>query len=192
MEEIKFGKYVELAYTVSTINNDNTEELMHEFKETAPDRFVYGIEQGMIESFANRIKGLKKGENFDFTLSPAEAFGEDNPDLIMTLDKKIFVGPDGKFDAETVKVNSVIPMMTQDGHRVQGIVINITDLSVVMDFNHPLAGESVRYVGKVLEVRDATEEERNPASCGGCGGCGSNGGGCGSNGGCNGCSGGCQ
>ena len=57
MEEIKFGKYVELAYKVFTTNGE-TDDLMHEFAESAPDRFVYGLEQGMIEGFAKRIAGL--------------------------------------------------------------------------------------------------------------------------------------
>ena len=189
MEEIKFGQYVELAYKVTTVDPDNNEELMHEFKAETPDRFVYGIEQGMIEGFANRIKGLKQGDKFDFTLEPAEAFGEINPEMIMSLEKSIFAGPDGKFDEENVKVNSVIPMMTQDGHRVQGVVVNITNEQVMMDFNHPLAGEKVHYVGEVITVRESTAEERNP-SCGcggGCSDCGSS-----NDGGCSGCNGGCK
>lgn len=189
MEEIKFGQYVELVYKVFTVDGNNQEELMHEFKAQAPDRFVYGIEQGMIEGFANRIRGLKKGDKFDFVLAPAEAFGEINPEMIMSLEKSIFSDPDGKFDDENVKVNSVIPMMTQDGHRVQGVVVNITDTQVMMDFNHPLAGESVHYIGEVIEVRESTAEERNPSGCcgGGCSGCDSS-----NQGGCSGCGGGCK
>lgn len=187
MEEIKFGKYVELAYKVFTTDG-TTDDLMHEFPTTAPDRFVYGLEQGMIEGFAKRIEGLKKGGNFEFVLQPAEAFGENNPDMIMSLDKSIFV-VDGKFDAETIKVGNVVPMMTEQGHRVQGVVTHVGDDKVVMDFNHPLAGESVKYAGTVLEVRDSTDEERNPShgGCGGCSGCGSS-----EDGSCGGCNGGCN
>lgn len=185
MEEIKFGKYVELAYKVF-IAGDENDELMHEFTAAAPDRFVYGLEQGMIDGFAKRIEGLKKGDNFDFVLPPAEAFGEINPDMIISLDKNIFT-VDGEFDAETVKVGNVVPMMTEQGNRVQGVVTKVGADKVVMDFNHPLAGEQVKYVGSVIEVRDSTAEERNPkhGGCGGCSGCGSaEGGSCG---GCNGC-----
>ena len=46
-----------------------------------------------------------------------------------------------------------------------------------MDFNHPLAGEDLFFAGKVLEVRDATEEELSQVLSGGGCGCGS--GGCG-------------
>lgn len=108
--------------------------------------------------------------------------------MIMSLDKSIFV-VDGKFDAETIKVGNVVPMMTEQGHRVQGVVTHVGDDKVVMDFNHPLAGESVKYSGTVLEVRDSTDEERNPShgGCGGCSGCGSS-----EDGSCGGCNGGCN
>ena len=62
-------------------------------------------------------------------------------------------------------------------------VVDITDTQVTLDFNHQLAGETVRYQGKVLQVRDATEQELHPHQ-----GCGSCGGSCGE-GGCSGCSG---
>jgi FKBP-type peptidyl-prolyl cis-trans isomerase SlyD len=56
-------------------------------------------------------------------------------------------------------------------------VLEISDESVKMDFNHPLAGEDLYFSGKVVEVREASEEEINKMLHGGCG-CGS--GGCGS------------
>ena len=63
-------------------------------------------------------------------------------------------------------------MMTGDGMRIEGIVKEITDDTVTIDFNHQLAGETVKYTGKVINVREATDEEKNPPrhQCGGCGG----------------------
>jgi FKBP-type peptidyl-prolyl cis-trans isomerase SlyD len=66
-------------------------------------------------------------------------------------------------------------MMTQEGMRVEGIVLQVTDDKVVMDFNHQLAGETVRYKGFVQLVRDAKREELQPHhhGCGcGCESCG--------------------
>lgn len=80
---------------------------------------------------------------------------------------------DGKL-AEEVKPGAILPMMTAEGYRVQGVVTEVGD-KIKMDFNHPFAGLTVRYEGKVEEVREATPEELQPAH--GCGGCG---GGCGS------------
>ncbi|MDE5875349.1 MAG: peptidylprolyl isomerase, partial [Muribaculaceae bacterium] len=70
---------------------------------------------------------------------------------------------------------------------VEGEVIEVGD-KIKMDFNHPFADLTVKYVGEVEEVRDATEEELKPRG-GCCGGCG---GGCGSDGDCGSdCGGGC-
>ena len=71
--------------------------------------------------------------------------------------------------AEEVKVDAELPMMTQEGFRVLGKVLDITDSNVRMDFNHPFAGLTVRYDGEIVEVRDATPEELKPVHSCGCG-----------------------
>ena len=80
----------------------------------------------------------------------------------MELDKEIFM-VDGKFDDQTVFEGNTVPMMTSEGYRINGSVLKVTDDKVLMDFNHPLAGENLHYVGMVKLVRDATEEELTPA-----------------------------
>jgi FKBP-type peptidyl-prolyl cis-trans isomerase SlyD len=76
--------------------------------------------------------------------------------------------------------------MTADGFRINGLVKEITADKVKMDFNHPLAGKSVRFDGTILEVRDATAAELKP-SCGCGGGCEGNCGEGGCEGGCGNC-----
>lgn len=79
-----------------------------------------------------------------------------------------------------IKKGAVLPMMTQDGYRINGVVVSVDSDNVVMDFNHPLAGKDVRFKGKITVVRDATPEELKPQSCGcGCGGGCGEGEGCG-------------
>jgi len=50
-------------------------------------------------------------------------------------------------------------MHDQEGNRMQGLVVEITDTFVKMDFNHPLAGKNLHFIGEVLEVRPASLEE---------------------------------
>lgn len=109
-----------------------------------------------------RLEGLKQGDKFDFVLSCEEAFGERNEEHVMELDKEIFM-VDGKFDDQTVFEGNTVPMMTSEGYRINGSVLKVTNDKVLMDFNHPLAGENLHYVGMVKLVRDATEEELHPA-----------------------------
>lgn len=170
MEIISTGKMVEIAYKIFLIDKDG-DTMIYEFKADKPDSFVFGNEPGMLEAFMNHLEGLKAGDEFDFILSPIEAFGERNPDLVQVLDKSLFV-IEGEFDSERVYEGAFVPMMTGDGMRIEGIVKEITDNTVTIDFNHQLAGETVKYTGKVINVREATEEEKNPPRhhCGGCGG----------------------
>lgn len=188
MDIITNGKFVEIAYKIFLVEKDG-DTMIYEFKESKPDRFVFGYEPGMLETFTSHLEGLKAGDEFDFILAPIEAFGERNPDLVQKIDKQIFV-IDGEFDSERVYEGAFVPMMTADGMRIEGIVKEIGDDTVTVDFNHQLAGETVKYTGKVINVREATDEEKNPprhcGGCGGgdCGGCGDNG--CDKDGGCEG------
>ena len=182
METIAKGKYVALAYKIFVVGAEQDVPVF-EFTSEHPDAFVFGNDLSMIEGFMKNIEGLKKGDKFDFTLAPAEAFGEKNQDMIIPIEKDIFKNGDGEFDTERVALGNYVPMMTANGQRVEGLVIEITDTHVTLDFNHQLAGESVRYQGEVLVVRDATDAELHPHQ--GCGSCSGN---CG-DGGCSGCSG---
>ena len=50
-------------------------------------------------------------------------------------------------------------MMDDDGNQMYGLVLEVTDAHVAMDFNHPLAGNDLHFIGEVLEVREASKEE---------------------------------
>ena len=167
MEKIEAGKYVELVYEIFVVNGEQQTSVFKYKKET-PDAFVFGLDLSLIEGFQKNIMGLEQGQNFDFTLRPEEAFGMKDPDMICELDKAIF-NVDGKFDSEHIRPGAFVPMMTQEGMRIEGAVVKVTDDKVVMDFNHQLAGKTVRYSGFVQVVRDATPEELKPHHHHGCG-----------------------
>ena len=179
MEKIQPGKYVELGYDLYKITPEG-EQLVHQTDTEDPERIIFGVTRGMIRPLEVAIDGLEAGGEFDVTVKADEAFGPWDPEQIVTLDKDIFE-VDGKFDTEVVKPGAALPMMTQDGYKITGIVTEVTDDKVKMDFNHPLAGKDVRFKGKILTVRDATPEELQPAH--GCG-CGCDHGSCGDDCGC--------
>ena len=74
------------------------------------------------------------------------------------VEKSIFE-IDGIFDADLVEVGKVITMQDQNGRPMDGKVLEVKDDVVVMDFNHPLAGENLYFSGEIIEVRKASEEE---------------------------------
>ncbi len=168
------GKYVKYAYK---LYNDADGELLFEAKAEAPDEMVYGVSHEVVPGLIAALKDLGAGDRFEVTLPPQAAFGERYDENVVTLEKEIFER-DGKL-AEEVKVGAELPMMTAEGFRILGRVLEIGDKDIKMDFNHPFAGKTVKYEGEVVEVRDATPEELHPVQ--GCGGCG---GGCCSDGNC--------
>jgi FKBP-type peptidyl-prolyl cis-trans isomerase SlyD len=64
-------------------------------------------------------------------------------------------------------------MMSSNGQRLNGLVLEVNDENIKMDFNHPLAGEDLFFAGKVLGVRQASDEEVAQILSGGGCGCGS-------------------
>lgn len=167
MEKIQPGKYVELGYDLYEVSPQG-EKLVHQTDANDPEKIIFGVTRGMIRPLEVAIDGLEPGGEFDVTVKAEEAFGPRDPEQIVTLEKDVFE-VDGKFDAETVKPGAVLPMMTADGYRINGVVTEVTDKEVKMDFNHPLAGKDVRFKGKIITVRDATPEELQPAHGCGCG-----------------------
>jgi FKBP-type peptidyl-prolyl cis-trans isomerase SlyD len=53
----------------------------------------------------------------------------------------------------------MIPFSNEDGNRMNGRIIEITKDTVILDFNHPLSGQNMHFSGKILAVREASEEE---------------------------------
>ena len=192
MEKIQPEKYVELSYEILVKGADGGETSVYKFSKAHPDAFVFGQDPAMIEGFMAHINGLEQGAAFDFTLAPEQAFGPKDSGMVVELDKEIFTA-DGEFDSEHVKPGAMVPMRTADGYRMDGKVLSVGDDKVTLDFNHQLAGETIRYVGEVLTVRQATDEELqqlNKGSGGCCGGCNnsdSNNADCGGCSGCDGC-----
>lgn len=174
---ISANKYVAVIYDLN-VGEGEERELMEKATREVPLKFIYGTGM-MIPAFEDALAGLESGDQFDFSLTPENAYGEYNEDHVLELPKNIFE-IDGKFDSEMVKEGNTIPMMDADGHRMNGSVLDVKKDVVVMDFNHPLAGETLHFKGEVVDVHEPTAEEiaaMTSSSCGGgCEGCG---GGCG-------------
>ena len=158
-------------------------ELMEKATVQEPLSFVFGVGM-MLPKFEENIFGMQVGDKFDFTINTEDAYGLYDDESVLDLDRAIFE-IDGKLDEEIIFEGNVVPLMDNEGNRVNAQVVTITDTHVTVDLNHPLAGENLHFKGSVLEVRDATEKELAALS-GGCGcGCGDGcGEGCGE-GGCN-------
>ena len=172
--KIETNKVVEISYTL-TVDGAVADQTTAE----KPLDFIFGTGM-LLPKFEEYLLGKEPGDDFAFVLSPAEGYGEYNDKNILDLPKNIFE-IDGKIDESILVVGAVLPMMNNNGGIIPGKVLEIKDDIVVMDFNHQMAGKVLNFEGKVLTVRDATDQELleglhgefKQSSCGGCGGCGS-------------------
>jgi len=154
---MKVGKNKVISMTYVLTKNDVNGELVQEVTKDKPFVVLFGV-GALLPKFEENLDGLSVGDNFGFALSSEEGYGEKTPDAIVDLDKKIFE-LDGKIDDEFLFVGATIPMQNEQGHPLTGQVLEIGENAVKMDFNHPLAGESLYFTGEVLEVREASTEE---------------------------------
>ncbi len=173
-------KYISVAYKLYSVENGST-TLEEEATAEYPFQFLSGFGVSL-EAFEKKIVELNSGDDFDFTLTKEEAFGEFDASHVLDLDREMFT-INGHFDHERIFEGAFVPMRNNDGNTFHARVLEITDDTVKMDFNPPLAGKELQFVGKVLENREATEKEIQGMiarlSGGGCScGCGSCGDGC--------------
>ena len=146
-----------------------------------PLEYIHGTGM-LLPKFEGALEDKEPGDNFDFVLSPEDGYGTYDPKYLVELPKTAFA-IDGQVREDLLVVGRTIPMLNQAGQVVQGTVSKVTDTTVTMDFNHPMAGKTLHFTGKVESVRGATDKELTEGLHGeylpqeeGCGGC--HGGGC--------------
>lgn len=193
---ISKNAFVTLTYELHTDSHDGP--MVEACDATRPLGFVFGTGR-MLPAFEAAIDGMGAGDTFAFAIAPDDAYGETRPDALVDVPKNIFIGADGRLREEFLQLGARVPMINDEGQRIIGTVLAVSDNSVKLDFNHPLAGETLFFRGTVVSVREATVEELLDQPHSGCGGgCGGNcgggcGGGCHDDGeGCGHCGGGCH
>lgn len=148
-------KVVTLVYQLKVDNNEG--DVVETVKEDKPFVFLYGAGL-MLPKFEENLSGLKAGDDFEFTLKCEDAYGKATEEAVMDLPKNIFE-VEGKIEDGLLKEGNVIPMQNNEGQKFNGVVVEVADQTVKMDFNHPLAGDDLHFTGQIMEVRDATKEE---------------------------------
>ena len=183
----KKNRYISATYQLYSVTDGN-KELEEQTSPASPFQFITGFGIAL-DSLEQHLIGLDAGEAFDFTLQPGEAFGERQPEGIFKMEREAFI-VDGKFDHEHIYPKAVITLVDAQQQYQMATVLSIEDDGVTLDTNHPYAGKVLNFTGKVIENREATEEEIQnliKQLTGGCGCSGGCGGDCG-----NGCNGGCS
>ena len=113
--------------------------------------YLHGGYEGLFPKAEELLEGKGVGESMTVDLQPADAFGDRDEALVRTIPKTEF--PPG------VKVGGQLQGPGPDGQPRLFHVVKIKGPEVILDGNHPLAGQAIRFAATVKEVRPATAEE---------------------------------
>ena len=138
------GVWARLAYRVFDAEGELVEGAGGEIG------FVFGYGT-LLPALESALEGLAAGTARRIELSPRDAYGERKPALEMEIAREDFP-PD-------VTAGDRFELEREDGTEVVVQVLAVSDDCVVVDFNHPLAGQRIRFEIEVLEARAGTPEE---------------------------------
>ena len=116
-----------------------------------PLMFMVGMGQ-MIPGFEEELMGAEKGEKRTFDLEPERAYGQHDPVGIQKV-------PKTQFPPE-IEVGMVLAAEMENGMQMPLKVVEIGEEDVTIDFNHMLAGKTLTFEVEVIELREASQEEK--------------------------------
>ena len=141
MAEVQSGDTVKLHYKGTL--EDGT--VFDSSEGRAPLEFEVGSGQ-IIPGLDEAIPGMSVGDTKTVTIAPENAYGEPNPAAVQSVPRATVP------DELDIAVGMPLQVQTQDGRNVPVTVVEITDETVVLDANHPLAGKTLTFEIELMEI----------------------------------------
>ena len=135
------GKNVSLEYTLTLDDKSVVESNVGK----QPLTYTHGTQQ-IIPGLEKALAGLAVGDTKEVTVVPADGYGEQDPNALQEVQKQL-IPPDA------LVVGTRLQGQAPDGHMVYPRVAEIKDDTVMLDFNHPLAGQTLHFNVKILDVQ---------------------------------------
>jgi peptidylprolyl isomerase len=141
MAQAKHGDNVKVHYTCTL--KDGT--IVGSITDKEPLQFTVGKGQ-VIPGLEEAVEGMEQGETKDITIPSDKAFGPRKEEMVRVVDRN-------KLPAD-LKVNVGMKLQTKnkDGQTIDLTVIDVSESTVTLDFNHPLAGKELLFNVNVVEI----------------------------------------
>lgn len=142
MKVVRKGDTVKVEYVGSLEDGtvfDSSE------KQKAPLEFVVG-EGKIIKGFEEVVIGMKVGDEKEIKLPPKDGYGQHNPELVREMPKKCFP------EDQVIQIGMIFMVNLQDGRQIQVKISAVTDETITVDANHPLAGKTLLFKIKLIEI----------------------------------------
>ncbi len=143
---ISKDKVVTVNYRIETDDGETVEQM------DTPVTYLHGRDSGLFESVEAALDGKAVGDVVSATLTPEEGFGDWDPD-------KTFSDAIENVPPEYRKMGAVAEFQNELGESLKMTVTHVDAGTVTLDGNHPLAGKTVTFHVRVVDVRDATPDE---------------------------------
>lgn len=156
---IKTGKVVNLKYTL----RNGEGEVLDQSDATHPFLYMHGSSQ-IIPGLESALEGLKAGDKKMVVVAPEQGYGEKDPQLVIKVKRSQFP------EEADVQAGMQFESRSQEGYSMVFTVAEVVGDEVTIDGNHPMAGVTLHFDVEVMDVRDATEEEKSHGHAHGPGG----------------------
>ena len=150
---------VTIHYSVKTQDGD----VIDESNSSEPLAFIQGSNY-MIAGVEDALYEKQKGDKFELTVQPEQAYGHRQDGLVQEVPLSMFTDMD-------IEVGMSFRATTDQGEQ-SVIIIDKDDETVTVDGNHPLSGMTLMFDLDIVDVREATSEELAHGHVHGVGGCG--------------------
>lgn len=140
--KVKNGDSVKVHY-IGTLNDGN--EFDNSYKRGSTLDFQVGGGQ-MIKGFDNALLEMSVGEKKKVNIKSEDAYGERNSQAIIAVEKKNFP-PDFNF-----AVGEMVQGTTEQGQPINAVILEIQENDIILDANHPLAGEELNFEIELVEI----------------------------------------
>jgi FKBP-type peptidyl-prolyl cis-trans isomerase SlyD len=149
---VKPNSVVSLTYELHTTNEEGQQVFVERADEQNALVFLYGTGM-MLPKFEEHLADLNVGDEYSFELSAEDGYGAIDPGAFADLPKDMFK------EVDLPNVGDVIPLQDNEGNHFRAGVTAVHEDTIAVDLNHPMAGKNLIFSGKILSVRDATEDE---------------------------------
>jgi len=133
------GTQVTLHFAIKLGNGDVVDSTF----DKQPATFNVG-DGNLLPGFESILMGLVNGDEREFTIPPEQAFGQHNPQNVQAVER-------GNFDQEELELGAMFSFQNGDGE-LPGVIVDVDDNEVVIDFNHPLAGKNIIFQVKIIDI----------------------------------------
>jgi peptidylprolyl isomerase len=141
MSKVKDGDIVKVHYTGKLENGD----VFDSSREKEPFEFTVG-NKAVIPGFEKGLVGMGVGDTKTIEIPPEEAYGAKQDELVVVVNKSEFP------DDITPSVGQRLQIKQQDGNPVVVTITDLTEDSITLDANHPLAGYTLFFEVEVVDI----------------------------------------